>query len=70
MVVGTTLRAVDSTGTCCVDMNVGTSGSDLNLNSTSISTGQQVSITSAVITEGNAKFPIEKLAAGPRSLLA
>jgi hypothetical protein len=47
-------RAVDSTGTCCVDMNVGTSGSDLNLNSTSISTGQQVSITSAVVTEGNA----------------
>ena len=47
-------RLVDSTGTCAVDMNVGTSGSDLNLNSTSISTGQEVSITSAVITEGNA----------------
>jgi len=46
-------RIVDSTGTCCVDMSVGTSGSDLNLNSTSISVGQEVSITSAVITEGN-----------------
>lgn len=47
-------RVVDSTGTCCVDGNVGTSGSDLNLNSTSIATGQQVSITSFTITEGNA----------------
>jgi hypothetical protein len=47
-------RDVDSTGTCCVDGNVGTSGSDLNLNSTSISTGQQVSCTSKVYTEGNA----------------
>jgi len=46
-------RIVDSTGTCAVDMNVGTSGSDLNLNSTAISSGQEVSITSAVITEGN-----------------
>lgn len=46
-------RAVDSTGTCCIDGNVGTSGSDLNLNSTSISTGQQVSVSSMVITEGN-----------------
>lgn len=50
----TWFRIVDSTGTCCVDGNVGTAGSDLNLNSTSISTGQQVSITSATITEGNA----------------
>jgi len=50
----TWFRIVDSTGTCCVDGNIGTSGSDLNLNSTSISSGQEVSITSAVITEGNA----------------
>lgn len=49
----TWLRLVDSTGTCAHDGNVGTAGSDLNLNSTSISTGQQVSITSATITEGN-----------------
>lgn len=47
-------RAVDSTGTCCIDGNVGTSGSDMNLNSTSISSGQQVSCTSFVITGGNA----------------
>lgn len=47
-------RKVDSTGTCVQDHDVGTSGSDLNLNSVSISVGQQVSITSAVITEGNA----------------
>lgn len=49
----TWFRNVDSTGTCVVDGNVGTSGSDLNLNSTSIATGQQVSVTSDVITEGN-----------------
>lgn len=47
-------RAVDSTGTCCIDGNVGTSGSDLNLNSTSITINQQVSITSFTITAGNA----------------
>jgi hypothetical protein len=47
-------RMVDSTGTCCVDGDVGTSGSDLNLNSTSINAGVQVSISSASITEGNA----------------
>lgn len=50
----TWFRLVDSTGTCVLDGNVGTSGSDLNLNSTSISTGQQVSVTSWTITEGNA----------------
>ena len=47
-------RNVDSTGTCVLDGSVGTSGSDLNLNSTSIATGQQVSVTSYTITEGNA----------------
>jgi hypothetical protein len=45
---------VDSTGTCCIDGNVGTSGSDLNLNSTSITSGQNVAVTSFTITEGNA----------------
>jgi len=50
----TWFRMVDSTGTCAVDGNVGTSGSDLNLNSTAISVGQEVSVTSATITEGNA----------------
>lgn len=50
----TWFRCVDSTGTCVIDGNVGTSGSDLNLNSTSINSGVQVSITSFTITAGNA----------------
>lgn len=50
----TWFRCVDSTGTCVLDGNVGTSGSDLNLNSTSISVGQNVSVTSWTITAGNA----------------
>jgi hypothetical protein len=47
-------RLVDSTATFVADHSVGTSGSDLNLNSTAISVGVQVSITSATITAGNA----------------
>lgn len=47
-------RIVDSAGNWCVDMSVSTSGSDLNLNSTSISLGQNVAVTSATITEANA----------------
>lgn len=47
-------RAVDSTGTCCIDGNVGTSGSDLNLNTTAINAGVQVSVSSFTITAGNA----------------
>jgi hypothetical protein len=47
-------RMVDSTGTCVADGNVGTSGSDLNLNSTSISSGVTVAVSSMTITEGNA----------------
>jgi len=47
-------RAVDSTGTCVFDFSVGTAGSDLNLNSTTITVGQEVSITSATITAPNA----------------
>jgi hypothetical protein len=46
-------RDVDSTGTCCVDGNVGTAGSDLNLNTTSINVGVQVAVTSKTYTEGN-----------------
>jgi hypothetical protein len=34
------------------NLTVGTSGSDINLNSTSITTGQTVTITSGVITHG------------------
>jgi hypothetical protein len=50
----TWFRCVDSTGTCCVDGAVGTSGSDLNLNTTSINLGVQVSVSSFTITAGNA----------------
>ncbi len=49
----TWFRVVDSDNTCVIDGNVGTSGSDLNLNSTSITSGATVSITSFTITAGN-----------------
>jgi hypothetical protein len=48
-------RIVKSDGTTHVlDMSVGTSGADLNLNSVSITTGVAVQITSGTITEGDA----------------
>lgn len=47
-------RVVDSDGTFVMDGNVGTSGSDLNINTTSIVSGVPVVITSFVITAGNA----------------
>jgi hypothetical protein len=48
-------RLFQSNGTTAIiDGDVGTSGSDLNLNNTSIATGQTVSVTSFAITEGNA----------------
>jgi hypothetical protein len=50
----TWFRTVDSNGVQVIDGDVGTSGSDLNLNSVSISSGQQVACSSFVITEGNA----------------
>lgn len=51
----TWFRLVKSDGTTHVfDGSVGTSGADLNLTTTSITTGQPVQITSAVFTEGNA----------------
>ena len=50
----TWFRVVDSTGTFVLDGDVGTSGSDLNLNSVSITSGGTVSITSFTITAGNA----------------
>lgn len=49
----TWFRVVDSSGTAVMDGNVGTSGSDLNLTTTSITATQPVSITSFVLTEGN-----------------
>lgn len=50
----TWFRMVTSGGTFVVDGSVSTSGSDLNLTTTSIVATQPVSITSCVITEGNA----------------
>lgn len=51
----TWFRIVTSGGTFCVDGNVGTSGSDLNLDSVSIVAGGTVSITTPrTITMGNA----------------
>ena len=43
-----------SDNTRIVDFSVGTSGADLNLNTTSIVAGAQVSVSSFVITGGNA----------------
>lgn len=49
-------RVVDSTGAFVLDMSVTASGGggDLQLNSTSITSGQNVSCSSATLTEGNA----------------
>lgn len=50
----TWFRIVQSNGTTHVlDGNVGTSGSDLNLNTTSITSGDNVAVSSFTITEGN-----------------
>ena len=50
----TWFRMVDSAAAFVLDGNVGTSGSDLNLTTTSIVATQPVSITSATITAPNA----------------
>ncbi len=47
-------RFRDSSSTFVMDGSVGLSGSDINLNSVLIATGQTVSVTSGSITEGNA----------------
>ena len=49
----TWFRIVTSGGTFVIDGSVGTSGSDLNLTTTSIVATQPVSVTSFTITEGN-----------------
>lgn len=49
----TWFRLVDSDSNFVMDGDVGTSGSDLNLNTTSIQAGLPVSITSFIITHGN-----------------
>lgn len=50
----TWFRVVDGAGTFVMDGDVGTSGSDLNLNTTSIAAASTVSVSSWVITAGNA----------------
>lgn len=47
-------RLFTSGGTAVVDGDVGVTGSDLNLNTTSIVSGGPVQVTSAVFTEGGA----------------
>lgn len=49
----TWFRLVTSAGSFVADGNVGTSGSDLNLNTLALQAGAQISVTSFVITEGN-----------------
>jgi hypothetical protein len=49
----TWFRVVDSAAVFVFDGTVGTSGTDLILDSVSITAGQTVSVTSFVITEGN-----------------
>lgn len=47
----TWFRAVTSAGTAIFDGEIGTSGSDLNLNSTSIQSGAEVSVSSLTYTQ-------------------
>ena len=49
----TWFRVVDSDDNFVMDGDVGTSGADLNLNTTTITVGQPVSITAWTITGGN-----------------
>ena len=49
----TWFRLEDNSGDPIIDGDVGTAGSDLNLNSTAISAGGTVSVTSFVVTAGN-----------------
>ena len=46
-------RFTTSAGTAKVDMNVGTSGSDLNMSSVSFVSGGSVAVTSFTVTDGN-----------------
>jgi len=50
----TWFRIVTSAAAFVLDGSVGTSGADLNLTTTSVTTGQPVQVTSLVLTEGNA----------------
>lgn len=53
-VTNATLYQSDGTTMVLSGLTVGTSASNINLSSTSISTGDSVAISSATITEGNA----------------
>ena len=46
-------RIYDGSATCHVQGNVGTTASDLNLNNTSLTSGQTVTVTSFTVTDGN-----------------
>lgn len=46
-------RIYDSVPTCHAQGSVGTSGADLNLNNTSITAGQTVTVTSFAVTDAN-----------------
>jgi hypothetical protein len=50
----TWFRVKDSTSAFVMDGDVGTSGSDLNLNTDQITNGVQVDITQMILTAGNA----------------
>ena len=50
----TWFRLTKSDGTAIMDGNVATTASDLNVSSTTFVSGQQVSVTSWTITDGNA----------------
>ena len=52
--VATWARITDSNDTFVCDCSVGTSGADINLNSTSITAGGIIRITSGSLTAGNA----------------
>ena len=49
----TWFRAVDDAGTAVLDGNVGSAGSDLNLNTTTIASTNTVAVSSFVVTAGN-----------------
>lgn len=53
----TWFRITDSTGAFVMDGDVGTSGSDLNLNNTTIAAGSTVAISSFVLSAGNSGTP-------------
>ena len=47
-------RLTTSADLACVDLDVGTSGSDINLNTLTVANGSDVAVSSLTITAGNA----------------